>query len=1420
MFIDDRIHSEFLRRAPALRSVGASLGARQSPAFHLAILTSLVLLFSGPSNVSAQTIREDLYVTDGQVNACVLAGNTLYIGGIFTTVGPPTGSWVPIDAATGLAASGFPRVDGPIRAMASDGAGGWFLGGEFTHVGGIRRLALAHVGSDNTVTSWNPAVSGWVVHALAVDGSTVYVGGEFGQVDGQPRNNIAAVDAISGHVTDWDPMANDVVRTLVVDGAVVYAGGDFTTVGGLARNRIAAIDAATGGLTTWDPNADGRVSSIVMDGGTVYAGGLFTNIGGQARNYIAALDAAAGSASPWNPDADGDVVALAVEGSMVYAGGAFEHIGGQVRSFIAAVSVSTGNATSWNPGALGTVNTLLVDGATVYAGGFFTSIGGQPRNRIAAIDAATGMATAWNPDANGSVSTLAMDGSTVCAGGSFSSIGGQERNSIAALDVTTGSLTAWNPDISGWAPEDHPEVDALTVDGSTVYVGGVFSAISGQPRNNIAAIDAATGTATPWNPDAHGIVTTLLVDGSTVYAGGHFTSIGGQPRNRIAAIDAATGMATWWNPDADGVVTALAAEGATVYAGGYFGSIGGQPRHYIAALDANTGMAMAWNPDADGVVEALAVEGATVYAGGSFWTIGGQHRFGIAALDATTGTATAWVSGANDGYVFALAVDGATVYAGGNFWYFGGQPRPGIAAIDASTGLVSTWEPFSWYTMLPIVHDLAVDASTVYAGGQFTSINGLPQHNIVGISKDSPLPEPLAIIDLDGGAKAMGRILTLVPGGVWERDTTIFINDSLTTFTSLRPPTDTIPSNARIEFRWHADPAPGSYIVRYEYKLDEPDFVVTDWSVQTATYNTGLGGDRITPGTKVFTLRAIDNRGQVGETTRRFQMNFDPDTWFAGPAPWMPIYQANERGEIYYEVTDWNALPGLPGSLLSCDSLQTWPAERPHRKTFFEIYENRIYVRSEDDTVHMNSWVILHNGGADHDSPYDVVVSSLDPALEDTLVCGPSKALRPGRPNGSPIGFHHRFETLLTPTGPATIPALSGLYPVFDPASIFRLPRIGGYGAMTQAGRVYALVRAEDGDGATDTRLARARELVDRVARGEGTPEDIGLRTRILTFYVDYPPLLQTEDPAFVPGIGDTFPSRSLQLNLLAGDADPYDPASPPATPGGPSSTSILRYRLTVHGKNPAGRDTTFEVPGIHSPSYTFNEPAITVELPDYIIERDIQIQVELCDCADCEGEPGSGRCGGYAFPVVVPAADTPTPTLISLVDAKEEAGVIRLTWLAARGGGLDWRLYRSVDAVTWELLSPVSVSATGYMEYLDRDVQSGHRYGYRLGLGPRGEGRFFEEVWVELPLFRLAIDGARFKSNGFEIAFQLPTAGEVITALMDVAGRRVAECRLGRLAAGSHAATLGTEGLPSGIYFVTLKHGGAGVVRKTLLLR
>ncbi|MFN2469325.1 MAG: delta-60 repeat domain-containing protein, partial [Gaiellaceae bacterium] len=430
-------------------------------------------LGAGPASAAGRaTLPDTTYVTNGNVQAVVRAGDTIYIGGRFDRVGPRTGpgveltlggSRVPGPEISGAGPSAGIGAGGGLNAVAADGSGGWYVGGLFTHVGGVPRTNLAHILADGSVDpNFDPALND-AVQTVVVSGSTVYIAGLFTSVAGQPRNRIAAVNGADGSVTAFNPSANAAVQALAVssDGSIVYAGGRFTVIGGLPRLSLAALNAADGSATpTFNPAVTGTLGSGVVDalarsGSTLYVGGSFNSVGGQPRNNIAAvtlgvpLDGVVVPGFDPSPSrsgcaACGSVAALVASGSTVYAGGLFDRIGGQARNYLAALDPADGTATAFDPSPTGNIRALALSGSTLYVAGGFNSrdgsptIGGQARNYAAALDVADGTATAFDPNPNGIALGFGFSGSSVYLAGYFTSLGGVVRNGIAAISAIDG----------------------------------------------------------------------------------------------------------------------------------------------------------------------------------------------------------------------------------------------------------------------------------------------------------------------------------------------------------------------------------------------------------------------------------------------------------------------------------------------------------------------------------------------------------------------------------------------------------------------------------------------------------------------------------------------------------------------------------------------------------------------------------------------------------------------------------------------------------------------------------------------------------------------------------------------------------------------------------------------------------------------
>ena len=547
------------------------------------------------------------------------------------------------------------------------------------------------------------------------------------------------------------------------------------------------------------------------------------------------------------------------------------------------------------------------------------------------------------------------------------------------------------------------------------------------------------------------------------------------------------------------------------------------------------------------------------------------------------------------------------------------------------------------------------------------------------------------------GSRAKGLIFH--PNDAWDGvspvpvpiETTIALCDTFSRKTTV---SDIIPMGAVVDMRWHSEIRVASNpALAYKYKIgegDEVEFVQVPASVTSTQYNT-TDRNRLAPGLKIFTLRAIDQAGGARtspETTRRFYMNLGPDTWFAGPdtipatnpgfyttPPGFTVRYANgQLKERYFQAgLGSNPTPGwrvpIPGSLLSTDSVNVMPAKRKANKTFFEIYteynftnpsqhRHRIYVHGEGDTIHMNSWVLLHGGGFDADSPYSLRIQGTNDQLPGI---GVDPVLKSGVANGSPVGFRYRIPVFLDSIGPESTFPQSQVYPSSELSSV-PLPRIGGYQGMQQSGRAYAILRSEDGNRGLDNRIEDPVAFVDSIERGLIGPNSprYALKDKVLTFYVNRAPYLIRDDPTFEPRPGQVYFTRNIQLRLdKSADDDPYQ--SLQRGIGGmddQKSSLLLRFSVTLRGRKTGSsppKDTVWAPPELARKTGVNVAPGVPLTIPPFIQGPNVGVDIEICDCRDCETVPGQGRCRRYptiniTVPVVTAEAMTQSRANVSSI--------------------------------------------------------------------------------------------------------------------------------------------------------------------------
>lgn len=645
----------------------------------LAALSALLLLVSARPGTSEPASLSTLnWIFDGAVQSAARVGDVLYVGGLFRAVAPAANALPPLYAlsqTTGaVAGPAFPVMDGPVTVVEPDGAGGYFVGGEFTTIAGVSQPYLAHLRADGTFDPvFRPVVNGAVYH-LARAGGRLFLAGAFGSVGGISGSGVDAVTTDTGARTTW-ARSNSVIGIvsdlMAADDRIVVSGSDGLSMA--TQGLVGAYDVVSGAqlwLTNVAPGGvqqpRGSAAAMVRDGAhVVVAHSVQTANPGRGLSRLALSNGVRDAG--WNPDVAPS--ALAISGTTLYVGGFFSTAGGAPRQGLAAFDAATGTLLPWNPGSLSPIFHMAPSASGgVFVAGLFETIAGQPRRRLAEIDA-SGAITPWVADARpDTVRVIAAGASgTLLVSGGLTAFGHVARDRLAAFDLRTGALLPWAPAANG-------TVSLVGASAGRITVSGRFTTINGLAADSGAALDAVTGALLSWSPTLPGGAT--FVDDTWIYWAAGPAPSGPYVLERYSLASGARDD-SWSLPvSATGV-----ADGDTLYVA--LGGSGG-----LAAIDRRTARVLWVNSTAN--VRRVAVSGDTVYADGGL--------FGLTTHDARSGALmTSQFSGSG---ADALAV------ADGRLFVNGSDPNvPGSQGLAALTldGRSTPWQP-------RVAHSLTADA--------------------------------------------------------------------------------------------------------------------------------------------------------------------------------------------------------------------------------------------------------------------------------------------------------------------------------------------------------------------------------------------------------------------------------------------------------------------------------------------------------------------------------------------------------------------------------------------------------------------------------------------------------------------------------------------------------------------------------------
>jgi hypothetical protein len=391
-------------------------------------------------------------VLNGSVNAILQVGDTVYVGGRFSSV-QERGSAVAVEQVNLFAFSASTgKLDLRFRAVPTGGS-----------------------------------VSDLV---LAPDGRSLYVAGSFRKInDASKTSKIARISLDTGAVvpTFRSPRPDGRVSDLNLVGGTLYIGGTFLNLGGAQQNLIAALDAQTGANLgtvdfTFSDTFDGgelgiRGMDVTPDGSQMVVIGNFRNVDGQSRVQVARFN-------------------LTTNGSATLSTWSTPRF-----TFLSAASED---------------NTYMRDVAFSPDGSYFvivTTGGYALRPGVVLTDAASrwetdyegplAYATWVNYTGGDTLSRVAITSSAVYIGGHMRWVnnpygvdnagpGAVQRLGLAALRASDGQPYSWNPTRSrGYG------VYEFTVTDGGLWMGHDTKLVHKENRNRLAFFPLAGGASPP-----------------------------------------------------------------------------------------------------------------------------------------------------------------------------------------------------------------------------------------------------------------------------------------------------------------------------------------------------------------------------------------------------------------------------------------------------------------------------------------------------------------------------------------------------------------------------------------------------------------------------------------------------------------------------------------------------------------------------------------------------------------------------------------------------------------------------------------------------------------------------------------------------------------------------------------------------------
>lgn len=566
-------------------------------------IISLFLLFFICSSLHAQ-VDTPFFYTNGKIYQTVTYGNKLYVGGSFTSIGY-SNPYFAVGNLQGNFKQGRHQLNGIVHCSVSDGAGGWFVGGDFTKAGIYDRKYFAHIDSAGRISNFDLKLND-KVRSLSLYQGKLYVSGYFTKSDTLSRNYVLRVDLGTALVDAWDvgikkSMQGGVpfVKHVEALGNRVYlAGAGRVAVNNVSVDRVFAVDISSAGMIAWNAPVFGSGDYYFKDF-ALYKDKviIFAYTKNEPANLNATafkvLDSVSGAVVATNHKrVFGTIDKVSIHGDDIVFAGNFDAVDGMAAKDVVIYNLQTRVFSSvsflkdtykeriYNSDVDGVhfFSARLTD-SLLYLSGLIELSNGKTYNTLMAFNRFTG-AVHKEYGITGNVYSIQLTGNQLAVAGSFSSTPNSSIRYLAAVDLNTMKILPVS------LPLNNSVYKILPLNGN-LYLAGRFDSIGNTRRMYAAALDTTNWNVLSWNPSPDSVVLDMAYSNinNKIYLSGCFRNVSTAQRNGLAAVHLSTAAVDSWNPSpvpkpisSKPFVHSLKIIDSTLYVFGRFDSIAGVSR--------------------------------------------------------------------------------------------------------------------------------------------------------------------------------------------------------------------------------------------------------------------------------------------------------------------------------------------------------------------------------------------------------------------------------------------------------------------------------------------------------------------------------------------------------------------------------------------------------------------------------------------------------------------------------------------------------------------------------------------------------------------------------------------------------------------------------------------------------------------------